>query len=121
MIERRKQRSANKDEALKLLMEAVRERSEVSSVALVDTRGFVVSGAGPDEELWILGAIAAPVASGTVNEVCECLTEGTDVISRGVSTVDGTIFIAALGDKVSRMTDAVRAVSRIMQMQPSMA
>ena len=114
MIERRKRRSGTEREALRFLLEAVRDRSAVSSIAVVDARGTVVCGAGSERELAILGAVAAPAAHGYLGETYDRLTEGTDVVARPIETAGGTIYLAALGDRVSRMVDAARGVERIL-------
>lgn len=115
MKERRRQRSARKDEALRLLLEAVRARSDVSSIAIVDGRGLVVAGAGPERELCVLGAVAAPAAAGDLDAACERLTTGTDVLSCPVALGDRTFYLAALGDRVARMPEAARGVARILR------
>src|SRR4051794_16726716 len=98
--ERRQRRSAIKDEALRLLLAAVKERSDVSSIAIVDASGLVISGMGSARELAILGAVAAPVACGEISDACERLTSGTDVLARAVPSSLGTIYLAALGSRV---------------------
>ncbi len=117
MTERRMKRSGHKEEALRLLLTAVkaRARSEVTSIAIVDGRGLVVSGMGTARELAILGAVAQPIAGGKVNAVCERLTVGTDVISKAVKSPLGIVYLAALGNRVGRMFEAVAGVERIMQ------
>ena len=98
-------------EALRILLESVRERSDITSIAVVDARGLVIAGMGTEQELAILGAVAEPVASGSMNETCERLTAGTDVFARAI---DGRHYLAALGEKVSRMSEASLAVKRIL-------
>lgn len=112
--ERRHRRSADKDQALGFLLESVMTRSDVSAMAIVDARGFVVAGKGTDQELVILGTVAAPVAAGIVSRTCERLTEGTDVISKKMSCPGGPLYMAALGNRVSRMNDAVCGALRIL-------
>lgn len=115
MNERRKQRSECKDEALALLLESVRARSSISAIALVDGRGSVVAGAGPERDLRVLGAVARPAAAGPWGSACEKLTAGTDVLACRLATRDGPMYLAALGDRVSRMPEAARSVTRILQ------
>lgn len=115
MQERRRRRSARKEEALWLLLEAVRERSEISSIALIDGRGMVVEGTGPEHELLVLGMVAAPAASGELSPLCERLTEGTDVLSCPLAHGEKQLYLAALGERVSRMPEAVRSVARILR------
>ena len=118
MNERRQQRSGQKDEALRLLLAAVKARSDVSSIAVVDARGLVISGMGTAQELAILGAVAEPVAAGNVNGLCERLTEGTDVMSSALKSPRGTLYLAALGSRVGRMHEAARGIERILSRDP---
>jgi hypothetical protein len=97
-----------------MLLEAVRDRSEISSIAVVDSRGLVVSGAGTLRELAILGTVAAPAAEGFLTPSYDRLTEGTDVMARPVETPTGTMYLAALGRRVTKMVEAARGVERIL-------
>ena len=115
MNERRRKRSGETNEALALLLAAVKDRSEVSSIAVVDAGGLVISGMGSAQELAILGAIAQPVASGTVSDLCERLTAGTDVLSKAIDAPRGAMYLAALGSRVGRMHDAALGVARILR------
>lgn len=114
-MERRTRRSGIKDEALRLLLAAVKQRSDVTSIAVIDSRGLVISGVGTARELAILGAVAEPVAAGNISDLCERLTAGTDVISRAVHGPRGTMYLAALGHRVGRMHEAARGVERIFE------
>lgn len=114
MNDRRVRRSREKQEALNLLLEAVRERSPISSIALVDGRGSIVSGVGSDRELSILGAVARPVACGVVSDLAKRLTEGTDVLARVVALRGETMYLAALGEKVPRMHEVAQGAVRIL-------
>jgi hypothetical protein len=112
--ERRTRRSGFKDEALRLLLAAVKERSDFTSIAVIDARGLVISGMGTAQELAILGAVAEPIAGGKVSDLCERLTAGTDVIAKAVKSSRGTMYLAALGTRVGRMHEAARSVERIL-------
>lgn len=122
MNERRKRRSGRKDEALQMLLESVRERSDVSSIAIIDGRGRVVAGVGSDHELEVLSVVAAPAASGSFDTTCELLTLGTDVLSCPLASSDlprsrsgERMYLAALGDRVARMPEAARGAARILR------
>jgi hypothetical protein len=115
MQERRRRRSGRKQEALRLLLEAVRERSKISSIAIIDGRGMVVEGTGPEHELLVLGLVAAPAASGVLDATCERMTAGTDVLSCPLALGERRLYLAALGDRVSRMPEAVRGIGRILR------
>lgn len=114
MMDRRRRRSGRSDEALQLLLAEVHRRSEISSIAVIDGRGLVVAGAGPERELFVLGAVAAPASSGPLDPATERLTAGTDVMSCPVNVGGRTLYLAALGDRVSRMPEAARGVERIL-------
>lgn len=113
--ERRRRRSERRDEALHYLLESVQRRSPISSIALVDGRGLVVAGTGPEHELLVLGLVAASAAGGRFDATCERLTSGTDVLSCPLTIGDRRMYLAALGDRVSRMTEAARGVGRILR------
>lgn len=113
-VERRGRRSEKKSEALQLLLASVRLRSSISSIAVVDSRGRVVAGDGPERELFVLASVAAPAAKGAFDDACERMTAGTDVMSCPVNVADRQLFVAALGERVARMPDAVRGVARIL-------
>ena len=115
MMERRRRRSERKDEALRLLLEAVRDRSDITSIAVVDERGLLVAGEGPERELLVLGAVAAPAAAGDFDAACERLTVGTDVVACPVELAEQTMYLAALGKRVSRMPEAALGVAPILR------
>lgn len=115
MMERRRQRSERKDEALRLLLESVRDRSEITSIAVVDEQGLLVAGEGPERELLVLGAVAAPAAEGAFDAACERITVGADVVACPVELAPQTMYLAALGKQVSRMPDAALGVARILR------
>ena len=115
MVERRRQRSGQKQEALRLLLEAVKARSEISSIALIDGRGMVLEGSGPESELRVLGEVAAPAAAGAIDARFVRLTTGTDVLSCPLALGERRFYLAALGERVARMPEAVRGVSRILR------
>jgi hypothetical protein len=100
---------------LRLLLEVVRDRSEISSIAIVDGRGLVVAGLGPERELLVLGAVAEPAAAGAFDFACERLTEGTDVVSCPLDAGERRMYLAALGERVSRMPEAARSAARILR------
>ena len=112
--ERRGRRSTNRREALHLLLQSVRERSGIASIAVVDARGHVIAGEGSEHDLFILGSVAASAASGAFDATCERLTAGTDVVSCPVAIGEERLYLAALGDHVSRMPEAARGVVRIL-------
>jgi hypothetical protein len=113
MIERRTKRSAEREEALQYLIEAVADRSDVHAIALVSDEGRILAGTGVPRDLAGLARIAGPVARREKCEELERATEGTDVMVRAFAVGATTLYLAALGERVMRMGDALRAVERI--------
>ena len=94
-------------------MEAVADRSEVRSVALVDERRRIVAGMGMPGDLAGLARVAGAVARGEPSADLEKVTEGTDLLTRRIAIGDRAVYLAALGTRVRRMSDAATAVARI--------
>lgn len=113
--ERRRRRSGQRNEALKLLLDSVRERSDISSIAIIDGKGLVVAGSGSAFELAVLGAVASPASQGNIDSTCERLTVGTDVLACPLATGERELYLAALGSRVSRMPEAARSALRILR------
>ena len=63
--ERRVQRSSNPQVALACWLEATRRRTNLSSLALADTLGILVAGAGPARECDELAAWAGVLSAGS--------------------------------------------------------
>jgi hypothetical protein len=115
MIERRTKRSEERDEALQFLVEAVADRSDVPALVLLDDGGRIVAGMGMPGDLVGLVRTARDIAWGKASSAdIDAATGGRDVTTRAVATRDGMLYFAALGDRVSAVGDAVRAVQRIL-------
>jgi hypothetical protein len=115
MNERRMKRSGERGEALQFLVEAVADRSEVPALVLLDDAGHIVAGMGMPKDLVGLVRTARDVAWGHASAAdVDAATGGRDVTTRSVATRDGMLYLAALGDRVSAVGDAVRAVQRIL-------
>jgi hypothetical protein len=115
MIERRVKRSADRDEALQFLVESVADRSGVRALVLLDDAGRIVAGTGMPREVVGLVKTARDVAWGRASASdVDAATEGGDVTARPVATRDGMLYFAALGDRMSGVGEAVRAVHRIL-------
>lgn len=71
--ERRRQRSSNAEQALALWLEAARRRAELGSVALADSVGMLVAGAGPARECDELAAWAPILHRGEPGPVSRSL------------------------------------------------
>jgi hypothetical protein len=118
-MERRTKRSEHRDEALQYLVEALADRSEVEAVALVNDDGRIVAGMGMPNAVRGLAKIAAPMVRGDGSELFESATQGTDFFGRQIPLPSGTLYLAALGSRVRKMHEAVYAVTRILELQPT--
>jgi hypothetical protein len=115
MSERRWKRSADRTEALQYLVEAVADRSSASALVLVDDSGHIVAGMGMPTEVAGLARAARDVAWGRSSAAkIEAATGGRDVTARSIATRDGMLYVAALGDRVAAVGEAIRAVQRIV-------
>jgi hypothetical protein len=116
MDERRTKRSAERGEALQYLVETVADRSGVRALVLVDDTGRIVAGMGLANEVSGLARAARDVAWGRASpaQVDAVVRRGSDVTARSVATRDGMMYLAALGDRMTGVGDAVRAVQRIL-------
>jgi hypothetical protein len=114
MIERRMKRSTGRIEALQYLVETVADRSGVRALVLIDDAGQIVAGIGMPPEVSGLARAARDVAWRRASAAdVDAATRGHDVTARAVATRDGLVYFAALGDGVSGVGEAVRAVQRI--------
>jgi hypothetical protein len=112
MQERRTKRSEERVEALQYLVEAVADRSDVEAVVLVDDAGHIVAGTGMPIDVRDLARVAQPIARGDRDAISR-VADGSDVLARRVVLGDRSLYFAALGTHVRKMTDAARAVERI--------
>jgi hypothetical protein len=114
MTERRSKRSNDRSEALQYLVEAVADRSHAPALVLVDDTGHIVAGMGMPREVAGLARAARDVAWGRSSPASiDKVTGGYDVTARSIATRDGMLYVAALGDRMTAVGDAVRAVQRI--------
>jgi hypothetical protein len=115
MDERRIKRSAERGEALQYLVESVADRSGARALVLVDDRGRIVAGMGHANEVTGLARAARDVAWGRATPAqVDAVAQRGDLTARSVATPDGMMYFAALGDRMARVGDAVRAVQRIL-------
>jgi hypothetical protein len=115
MIDRRMKRSAHREEALQYLVESVADRSGVRALVLLDDAGRIVAGTGMPDEIVGLLETARDVAWRRASATSvDAATRGGDVTARPVATRDGMLYFAALGDHMTGLGDAVRAVHRIL-------
>ena len=115
MIERRTKRSMEREEALQFLVETVADRSHVPALVLMDDAGRILAGMGIPKDVLGLVQTARAMAWGHFEATdIDAATGGRDVTTRPVATRDGMLYLAALGDRVTAVGDAVRAVQRIL-------
>ncbi len=116
MFERRQKRSTDRIEALQMLVETVADRSRVRALILADDAGRIVAGMGPPSDLRGLARTGRDVAwkRASTRDV-DSTARGADVTARSIATRDGMLYLAAMGDHVTGVGDAVRAVQRILQ------
>jgi hypothetical protein len=114
-MERRTKRSGDRATALQYLVETVADRSGVRALVLCDDAGTILAGMGPANDVSGLARAALDVAwkRATPNSVAAITAKG-DVTARGLATPDGMLYFGALGDRVTGVGDAVRAVHRIL-------
>ena len=121
--ERRKHRTEDALEALSRLLEAARRQSGLEALAVTDTTGLLLAGAGASQLCDELAAWAPVVARGAANDtIASCLDsfEGRTRLRR--LRVDGVeIVVASLGHaEADGPLDAVSAgCRRILASQPS--
>jgi hypothetical protein len=115
MTERRSKRSSNRIEALQYLVEAIADRSAAPALVLVDDAGRIVAGMGMPAEVAGLARAARDVAWGRSSpSKLDRTTGGRDVTARSIATREGMLYVAALGDRMTAVGDAIRAVQRIV-------
>jgi hypothetical protein len=113
MMERRRKRSYEPVEALQYLMEAVKDRSEVRAVALVDEGGRIRAGTGYPEEMVTLARLGSAVARGEPAAL-DALTGEDDLLACPFALGETRVCLAAIGTSVRKMPEAVRAARRIL-------
>ncbi len=94
-------------------MESLADRSEVHAVALVDEEGRIVAGMGMPNELAGLAKIARGGIRREPSDQFEEVTRGTDFFGKEIPLAGGRVFLAALGRRVRKMSDAAVAIDRI--------
>jgi hypothetical protein len=114
LTERRTKRSDNWQEALQYTVEALYDRSEARAVALIDAAGRVVAGTGTWKDLKGLATITPPLARGEACPAFETATEGTDYFARPIGISGQTLYLTALGTRLRRLHETVKAVFRIL-------
>lgn len=113
MKERRTKRSGDPAEALQYLVEALSDRSETRAVALIDAGGRIVAGVGMPRDLRDLAALGGDLHAAQANPRFDALTDGTDYLACEVRAGGAKLFLVALGERLRKLPDALRAAQRI--------
>jgi hypothetical protein len=113
-MDRRTKRSQDREEALQYLIEALADRSQVEAVLLVNDAGSIVAGMGMPLQVRQLAQIAIPAVRGEEPPLFETATRDTDFFGREIPVEEGSLYLVALGTRVSKMHEAVYAVTRIL-------
>jgi hypothetical protein len=114
-MDRRLKRSQDREEALQYLIEALADRSQVEAVLLVDDDGRIVAGMGMPREVRQLAQIAISAVRGEQSETFEAATRDTDFFGREIPVEEGSLYLVALGTRVTKMHHAVYGVARILE------
>jgi len=114
-MDRRIKRSHDREEALQYLIEALADRSQVQAVLLVNDAGRIVAGMGMPREVRQLAQIAIPAVRGEESELFETATRDTDFFGREIPVEEGSLYLVALGTRVTKMHQAVYGVTRILE------
>jgi len=113
--DRRVKRSRDRREALQFLVETVADRNRARALVLLDGAGRIVAGMGGPNEVMGLAATARAVAERRASvEQIETAIRGGDVTARSLPTREGTLYLAAVSDRMSGFGTAVQAVRRIL-------
>lgn len=86
-------------------------------MAIVDDSGRLVAGVGLPVALRGLAEVARDAARGESTPALDRVTAGTDYFARRVECCGGSMVIAALGERMRRWPEAIRALSRIAQLE----
>jgi hypothetical protein len=116
--ERRKARSDNRAEAVRLYLTANAARAGVRAVALSDETGFLVGGAG-DVDLEVLAAIgplfvAGGAMSPAIEERVDQVVQNHDVYASALNVAGTRFVLTSLGARFPEQRRAERAFTRIL-------
>jgi hypothetical protein len=114
MLEQRTKRSTDRATALRYLIEAVANRSEVRAMALLTSAGDVLASVGTVDDVAGLATVAGPWVRGEQCPQFDRVTAGTDLLARAITHQGQTLYLAALGARVRKMPEAARSVVRIL-------
>lgn len=118
-IERRKARSNNRSEAVRLYLEANAARAGVRAAVISDADGFLIGGVG-DIDHEILAAIgplfvtgSAPLLSGATEDLIDQVVQNHDLYASRLEVRGATLVLTSIGARFPEQRRAERAIDRI--------
>ncbi len=114
---RRRRRSGERGEALAYYFEALAEREGIEAVALVDERGGLLFGGGTAHGVYDMDEIAHAAmltASGSEPDALDTITRGADFYACRIEAAGKSYVVTSLGKRVRRVSDAAKAIERIL-------
>lgn len=118
-FERRKARSSNRHEAVRLYLEANAQRAGVRAAALSDEDGFLIGGVG-DVDLEILAAIGPVFVNGAplrpaVEERVDSVVQNHDLYASSIQVGNHRLVLTSIGARFPEHRRAEKAFQRILQ------
>lgn len=117
IFDRRKNRSENPSEALRLQLEHVMTQGGLEATALSDKDGLLLAGAGEQGVCEELGAVAPVISAAPFGVSMPPLLSGGEVAVRSATPHGNGLFVSVLGGGVARdalLDHLARGVSRIL-------
>ena len=114
---RRRRRSGEREEALAYYFEALAQREGLEAVALVDERGGLLCGSGTAHGVYDMDEVAraaALTAGGAEPDGIDAITQGNDFYACRIEAAGKSYVVTSLGKRVRRVTDAAKAIERIL-------
>ncbi len=117
-FERRKTRSSNRTEAVRLYLEANAARAGVKAAVLSDEDGLLIGGVG-DVDLEILAAVGPVFVGGarltpSIEQRIDEVVKNHDLYASSISIGDTKLVLTSLGARFPEQRRAERAFERIL-------
>lgn len=117
-FERRKTRSNNRLEAVRLYLEANAERAGVRAAVLSDEDGLLIGGVG-DVDLDVLAAIGPVFVAGTplrpaMEERIDSVVKNHDLYASAITVGPNRLVLTSIGARFPEQRRAERAFERIL-------
>ncbi len=122
-FERRKSRSNNRLEAVRLYLEANAERAGVRACVLSDEDGLLIGGVG-DVDLDVLAAIGPVFVAGTplrpsMEERIDSVVKNHDLYASAINVGPNRLVLTSIGARFPEQRRAERAFERILEQKTS--